>query len=225
MLKSISACTLPNYTRGEELFNMISHIIGGSIGFVALLTCSISAAYHQNIWGIACGLVYGLSLVLLYTMSSIYHGLPAGTPKKVFRVIDHCTIFILIAGTYTPVMLGGRFREVYPLAAWGIFGVVWGLALLGIALNTIDMKRFRHISLACYLGMGWCIIVKIGAVIEVFGWAFFACLLAGGIFYTIGAALYVIGKKKKYIHSVFHIFTDLATLCHFIGIAVWVMPG
>ncbi len=225
MQKSLNGCTLPNYTRGEELFNMISHIVGGGIGFAALLACLIVAAYCRNVWGIVSGGVYGGSLILLYTMSSIYHGLPVGLPKKVFRIIDHCTIFILIAGTYTPIMIGGVFRERYPAEAWIIFGIVWGLALFGVFITTIDMKRFRHLAMACYLGMGWCVIFEIGKVIEAFGTPFFILLLAGGIFYTIGAVLYGIGKKKKYIHSVFHIFVDIATLLHVIGIAVYVMPG
>ena len=216
---------LPSYTKGEEIFNMVSHIVGGGIGVVAFLTCVIVAAYHQNVWGIVSGAVYGFTIILLFTMSSIYHGLPAGIPKKVFQVLDHCTIFILIAGTYTPILLN-QFREAYPFLAWTSFAVIWGLAVLGITLNSVDLKRFKVFSIICYLGMGWLIVFSFQKLVETLGRDFVAFLLLGGVFYTIGAALYVIGKKKnkKYMHSVFHIFVDVAALMHFLGIAIFIMP-
>ncbi len=216
---------LPGYTKSEERFNMVSHIVGGGIGVVAFQACVIVAAYHQNIWGIVSGAVYGFTVILLFTMSSIYHGLREGFAKKVFQVLDHCTIFILIAGTYTPILLG-RFREAYAPEAWLLFGIVWGLAAIGIVLNAIDLRRFRVFSMMCYLGMGWMIVFSAGKVIEVLGIRFFWFLILGGVFYTIGAGLYVIGKRmnKKYIHSVFHIFVDLAALMHCLGIVIYVMP-
>ncbi len=216
---------LPAYTRGEERFHMVSHIVGAGLGVAAFLACIIVAAYHRNIWGIVSGAVYGSAVILLFTMSSIYHGLAEGIPKKVFQVLDHCTIFILIAGTYTPILLG-RYREVYPAQAWALFGVIWGLAALGVALNAIDLKRFRVFSMLCYLGMGWLIVFSAGRLIEVLGGAFFRLLILGGVFYTVGALLYVIGKskKKKYIHAVFHIFVDIAAVLHCLGIIVYTMP-
>lgn len=216
---------LPSYTRGEELFNMVSHIVGGGLGIVAFLTCIIVAAYNQNVWGIVSGAIYGFTVILLFTMSSIYHGLAAGIPKKVFQVLDHCTIFILIAGTYTPILLN-KYREAYPLESWTIFAIIWGLAVLGIILNSIDLKRFKVFSIVCYLGMGWLIVFSFRKLIEVLGYEFFIFLISGGIFYTVGAALYVIGKKKnkKYMHSVFHIFVVIAALTHFLGIAIFIMP-
>ena len=217
---------LPGYTKGEELFNMVSHIVGGGLGVVAFLTCIIVAAYHQNVWGIVSGGVYGLTVILLFTMSSIYHGLPAGIPKKVFQVLDHCTIFILIAGTYTPILLN-QLREACPASAWTNFAIVWGLAVLGILLNAIDLERFKTFSLVCYLGMGWLIVFSFQTVKEVLGRDFIIFLVLGGVFYTIGAVLYMIGKKrnKKYIHSVFHIFVDIGALMHFLGIAMYIMPS
>jgi len=216
---------LPGYTRNEEMVNMVSHIVGGAIGVVAFLSCIIVSAYHQNIWGIASGAVYGVTVILLFTMSSIYHGLKTGMAKKVFQVLDHCTIFLLIAGTYTPILLG-RFRQVYPTQAWVNFAVVWGLALLGVILNSIDLKQFAVFSMVCYLGMGWLSVFSAKKIIEVLGQKFFAFILLGGVIYTIGAVCYIIGKKnnKKYIHSVFHIFVDVAALMHALGIVVYVMP-
>jgi len=214
---------LPNYSRGEELFNMITHIVGGSLGLVALLACVIVAGLHQNAWGIVSGIIYGFTVILLFTMSSIYHGLNIGTPKRVFRVLDHCTIYVLIAGTYTPIVLG-QFREVYPLDAWLIFGVIWGLAIIGITLTGVDRKRFAIFSMVCYLGMGWMVIFRINRLLSVLGVPFFILLLIGGVLYTVGAIFYGVGKHKKYMHSVFHLFVNAASILHSVAIAAFIMP-
>lgn len=217
--------TLPGYTRGEEIFNMVTHIVGAALGIAAFLACIIIAAYNRNIWGIVSGAVYGFTVILLFTMSSIYHGLTLDIPKKVFQVLDHCTIFLLIAGTYTPILLN-QFRVAFPIEAWTMFGIVWGLAVLGITLNSIDLKKFKVFSLICYLGMGWLIIGSFGKLKVLLGAAFCKLLLAGGILYTLGAVIYVAGKKMKikYMHSVFHIFVDAAAFLHFLGIAAYIMP-
>ena len=214
---------LPNYTRGEELINMITHIVGGGLGFIALLACVIVAAFHHNVIGVVSGIIYGLTVILLFTMSSIYHGLQKELPKRVFRVLDHCTIYILIAGTYTPIVLG-EFRRVYPLDAWLIFGVIWGLAVIGIILTAINRKRFAIFAIVCYLGMGWMAIFRINRLIEVLGAPFFILILVGGVLYTLGVVFYVFGKKKKYMHSVFHIFVITASILHSVAIATFVMP-
>jgi len=210
------------YTKGEELFNMITHIVGGGLGLVALLACVTIAAFAQNIWGVVSAFAYGFSVILLFTMSSIYHGLKIGTAKKVFRILDHCTIFILIAGTYTPVLLTS-FREVYPTTAWTMFGILWGLAIIGITLNAIDLKKFMVFSLVCYIGMGWLAVFRINQLISVLGSSFFILILVGGIIYTIGVLFYVLGKKKKYMHGVFHLFVNVASILHSVAIAVFLM--
>lgn len=194
------------------------------MGFAMLLICVIIAAYNRNAWGVACGCVYCFSVILLFTMSSIYHGLKPGTPKKVFQVLDHCSIFIMIAGTYTPVLLG-TFRDRYPGSAWSIFGIVWGIAALGIVLNAIDIKKFNKVSIVCYLGMGWSIVFRVGLLLDTYGISLFIFLLGGGIVYTIGIVLYRLGGKRKYMHSLFHIFIDVAAIIQFLGIARYVMPG
>ena len=131
---------LPTYTKGEEIFNMVSHIVGASLGIVAIVLGIIFSVINENGYGIASSIVYGITLLLLYTMSSIYHGLkPTVKAKKVFQVIDHCSIFLLIAGTYTPFTLC-TLREYNPNIAWLIFAIIWGLAILGIVLNSIDLK-------------------------------------------------------------------------------------
>ena len=210
------------YTKGEEIFNMVTHIVGGGLGVVALLVCITIAAFSHNTWGVVSAFIYGFSVIVLFTMSSVYHGLRIGKAKKVFRVLDHCTIFILIAGTYTPVLLIG-FREIYPIAAWVMFSAIWGLAILGIILNSINLKKFMTFSLICYIGMGWIAIFRINQLIAVHGSIFFTLILTGGIIYTLGVIFYVLGKKKKYMHGVFHVFINIASILHSIAIAVFLM--
>ena len=214
---------LPIYTKGEEIFNMTTHIVGGALGVVALVLCIIFSAIHHNAYGVISSIIYGITMIVLYTMSSIYHGLrPNTTAKKVFQVLDHCSIFLLIAGSYTPFALC-TLREYSTVLGWSIFGIIWGLAILGIVLNAIDLKNFKIFSMICYLIMGWCIIVRINVVIERLGWTGFSLLLGGGIVYTIGAIFYGIGKKKKYMHSIFHLFIFAGSLLQFLCIVLYVV--
>lgn len=214
---------LPIYTKGEEIFNMTTHIVGGALGVIALVLCIIFAAIHHNVYGVISSIIYGITMIVLYTMSSIYHGLhPNTTAKKVFQVLDHCSIFLLIAGSYTPFALC-TLREYNIALGWSIFGIIWGLAILGIVLNAIDLKNFKVFSMICYLIMGWCIIVKMNVVIERLGWTGFSLLLAGGIVYTIGAIFYGVGKKKKYMHSIFHLFIFAGSLLQFLCILLFVV--
>ena len=155
--------------------------------------------------------VYGAAMIWLYTMSSVYHGLPAGRGKKVMQVIDHCTIYALIAGTYTPILLCA-IRPAHPVLAWTVFGCEWGFALLAAALTAIDLKKYSKFSMICYIAMGWFIILAIRPTIEAVTWSGFGWLLAGGVAYTVGAALYGKGKKRRGFHSVFHIFVVLGSV-------------
>ena len=128
--------TFPKYTHGEEKMNMVTHIIGAGMGVLALLACVLVAAITGTAWGVVTASIYGFSVILLFTMSSIYHGLTVGKPKKVFQTLDHCTIFVLIAGTYTPILLND-FRAAHPVDAWVLFGIIWGVAVLGIVIKAI----------------------------------------------------------------------------------------
>lgn len=214
---------LPTYTKGEEIFNMVSHIVGAALGIVATVLCVIFAAIRHNPYGVVSGSIFGVTMILLYTMSSIYHGLsPTRKAKKVFQVIDHCSIFLLIAGSYTPFCLC-TLREYNPATGWIIFGIVWGLALIGIILNSIDLKKFKIFSMICYLVMGWCIIARINVVMEALGTAGFTLLLAGGIVYTIGAIFYGVGKKHKWMHSVFHLACVIGSLLQLICVLLYVV--
>ena len=214
---------LPKYTKGEEIFNMTSHIVGAALGIVATVLCVVFAAIHGNVYGVVSGAIYGVTMIILYTMSSIYHGLsPKRYSKRVFQVLDHCSIFLLIAGSYTPFALC-TIREYDTASGWVIFGVIWAVAILGIVLNSIDIKKFKVFSMICYLLMGWCIVFKIGLLPKLLGTAGFVLLLLGGIAYTVGAVLYGIGKKHKYMHSIFHLFILLGSLLQFFCILLYVM--
>ena len=214
---------LPTYTKGEEIFNMTSHIVGGAFGIVVTVLCVVFAAIHKNVYGIVSSSIYGTTMIILYTMSSIYHGLsPRCTGKKVLQVLDHCTIFLLIAGSYTPFALC-TFREYDTATGWTMFGIIWAMAIIGIVLNAIDLKKYKVFSMICYIAMGWAILVKVNlfpSLLEVKG---MILLITGGIAYTLGAILYGIGKKHKYMHSVFHLFILLGSLLQFFCILLYVL--
>lgn len=213
---------LPDYTRGEELFNMISHIVGGALGIAALVLCIIRSALHHNGYGLAGSIVFGLSMILLYTMSSIYHGLHDGMGKRVLQVLDHCTIYVLIAGTYTPLLLSAM-RPIDPVSSWALLAVMWGLAAIAITLTAIDLHRFRVLSMALYIGMGWTIVFRLPLLMQAVGPVGFGLILAGGLCYTIGAILYGVGKKKRYMHSVFHLFVIAGSVCHTLAILLFAL--
>lgn len=137
-------------------------------------------------------------------------------------MLDHCTIYVFIAGTYTPVMLVS-LRPVHPGWAWGILGAVWGLAVLAIVLNAIDLKTFKVFSMVCYIGMGWCVILGIKPVMEVLASPGLWLLVWGGVAYTVGAVLYGMGKKRRYMHSVFHVFCLIGSLLQAMCILQYVL--
>ena len=213
---------MPVYTRGEERFNMISHIVGGAIGVAALVLCVVVSAVHRNGYGVAGAIVYGLSMIVLYTMSSVYHGLHDGMAKRVMQVLDHCTIYLLIAGTYTPILLSAM-RPIDPRTSWILLGTVWALAALGITLTAIDLKKYAVFSMICYLGIGWCIVFKIGLLIQAVGWGGFWLILMGGVCYTVGAVLYGLGRTQKYMHSVFHLFVIAGSVLHLLAILLYAL--
>lgn len=214
---------LPIYTKGEEIFNMTSHIVGASFGIVALVLCVVFAAIHHNAYGVVSGAIYGITMIILYTMSSIYHGLkPDRKAKKVFQILDHCSIFLLIAGSYTPFCLVS-FRGYNTALGWTIFGIIWAMAILGVVLNSIDIKKYKVFSMVCYLGMGWCIVFTAKLLPKLLGIPGLILLVTGGIAYSIGAVLYGIGKKKKYMHSIFHLFILLGSILQFFCILLYVM--
>lgn len=214
--------TLPDYTRGEERFNMISHIAGGAFAIVVLVLCVVTSAMKGDPVGVAASAVYGATMILLYAMSSIYHGLIPVHPKKIMQVLDHCTIYFLIAGTYTPIALIA-IREVNPALGWTLFGIEWGLAALAIPLTAIDHHKYGAVAMACYILMGWLVLPFWKTAVLALGERGFLLLLAGGILYTVGAVLYGLGKKIRYMHNVFHVFVFLGSLLQFLAILFYAL--
>ena len=215
--------TMPDYTRGEEICNMVTHIVGGAMGLPALVLCPIVGAQHHSAYAVISGCVFGFCVLLVYTISSVYHGLHAAVfGKRVMQVLDHCSIFLLIAGTYMPIALC-PIRAYNPLLGWALFGAIWALAALGISLNAVDLKKYDKFSMICYLLMGWAIVVRIDLVYRLIGPGGFWLLLAGGLAYTAGAVLYLLGRSRRYAHSAFHGMTVLGTLLHFLCIILFVL--
>lgn len=214
---------LPNYSIAEERFNYISHIVGGVVGVMALISCVIISSWKHDLMGIYTSIIYGITMVLLYCMSSIYHGLRDSIAKRVFQVLDHCAIYILIAGTYTPIALC-CIREVNPKIGWGLFIFEWSMAVIAIIFNAIDLKQYEVFSMICNLVMGWGVVVVLPLAMKALTLGGFIYILVGGILYTIGAVLYGIGiKKRSYMHCIFHIFVLLGTIAQLIGIIFYVL--
>lgn len=193
---------LPNYSIAEERFNYISHIVGGVVGVMALISCVIISSWKHDLMGISTSIIYGITMVLLYCMSSIYHGLRDSIAKRVFQVLDHCAIYILIAGTYTPIALC-CIREVNPKIGWGLFIFEWSMAVIAIIFNAIDLKQYEVFSMICNLVMGWGVVVVLPLAMKALTLGGFIYILVGGILYTIGAVLYGLGiKKRSYMHCI-----------------------
>jgi len=207
---------LPAYTFGEEIMNMVTHIVGGALGIAVLVLCVLKAV-SGTAWDIVGVSIYGTSMIALYCVSSVYHGLRTNTSKKVMQVIDHCTIYFLIAGTYTPILLSAMVPT-YPWIGWGLLIAEWGMAALAITLTAIDLEKYNSFSMVCYVGMGWGIILFLNQAKEVMTSNGFYLLLWGGIAYTVGAILYAIGSKKHWFHAIFHIFVVLGSFLQFLAI-------
>ncbi|MBR4030479.1 MAG: hemolysin III family protein [Clostridia bacterium] len=219
----MSKVSIPTYSKGEEIFNMVSHIAGGALGIVATVLCVVFAAVRHNVYGVISGAIYGATMIILYSMSSIYHGLkPHLKAKQVLRVLDHCSIYLLIAGSYTPICLC-TLRETSTALGWVYFGLVWGLAIVGILLKALSVDKLKWLGLLLNIALGWCVIFVFGTLIKAVGMAGAMLLLAGGIAYTLGVIFYVIGKTKPYMHSVFHLFILVGSILQFFAILLYIM--
>ena len=201
------------YTLGEEIFNSVSHGVGAGLSIAGTVVLIITSVIHSNAWGVVSSCIYGASLIILYTMSTLYHSFTNKKAKAFFRIMDHNTIFLLIAGTYTPItlyFLGG-------VTGWILFGIVWGAAIFGIVMNSINLEKARIPSIFCYVAMGWVIVFAIKPLILAMPKISLIFLVGGGIFYTLGIIFYAI-KKIKYFHSVWHLFTILGSVLHYFSI-------
>ena len=207
------------YTTGEEIFNAVTHGIGSVLAIGG--TGALLALSNSRTWYIY--LIYGLSLVLLYTMSTLYHSFPGQKLKHIFRVFDHASIFLLIAGSYTPftlILLRGTVKG--PI----ICGIVWITAVLGVILNAFSVEKFAKLSMLLYVAMGWAVVFAIGDVVHALPPAGFWLLLLGGVSYTGGILFYAWHKKFRtpYIHGVWHLFVLLGSVLHFLCILLYVVP-
>lgn len=212
--------TIPKYTLGEELINAISHGLGVLLGITALVLTVVFSAKNHNTIGIVSSCIYGSTMIIMYLMSCIYHALsPKLKAKKVFRVIDHCDIYLFIAGCYTPYclsLIGGA-------TGWIIFAIIWISAIIGVLLNAINLEKFQVPSMIMYLVMGWMIIFSYNSISALLPKAGLVLLITGGISYTVGAIFCGIGAKKKYFHSIFHLFVLAGSILQFLSIAMYVV--
>lgn len=216
MLKKINRFV--QYTLGEEIFSSVSHGVGSLLSVAATVLIIVFAAMHRNVFGVIGGAVYGATMIILYTMSTLYHSITAPRAKKVFRVIDHCSIFLLIAGTYTPLCLCTlREHGGIPLLC-----IIWASALLGITLNAVALEKFRKMSVLFYVVMGLAIVVKMKTLLSLLGTDAVALLAAGGVVYIIGIIFYIL-KKVRYMHSVWHLFVLGGSVLHFFFILLYVV--
>ena len=211
---------LPTYTKGEEIMNMVTHIAGGGLAILGSILCIVASCRFGDWHNILGAVIYCVSMISVYTMSSVYHGLRAGMAKKVMQVIDHCAIYFLIAGTYSPILITG-FLPIFPKIGWGLLAMQWSLTALAATLTAIDLKKYRVFSMLCYICMGWGIILFIPQTIRVMTLVGFYWLLAGGIAYTIGAVLFGLGKKLPWMHATFHIFVILGSLFQYLAILLY----
>ena len=207
---------IPNYSLGEELVNSISHGIGALLSIAALVLCVVISAMHGNPTAVVASSIYGSSLIILYTMSTLYHSFKVNNAKRVFQIIDHCSIFLLISGTYTVftlVVLGDA-------VGWTLFAIVWSATILGIICNSININKFKPLSMVLYLAMGWVVVFAFKPLAEKLATGIILLIL-GGIMYTVGAIFYGIGKKKKYMHSIFHMFVLAGSILHFFAVILY----
>jgi len=208
-------------TRGEEIANSITHGIGAALGIAGLVAIVLVSALHGSAVQMAAGIVSGTSLVLMYPSSTIYHALANNRAKRVFKILDHSSIYLLIAGTYTPVTLIA-LRGPW---GWTLFGVVWGLCVCGIVFKSLWIGRLKVASTVVYVLMGWCAVLAIRPLLAALPWAGFVWLIAGGLCYTAGVAFYV--NSRRFAHSIWHLFVLAGSVCQYWAVFRYVLraPG
>lgn len=213
-----------NYTLGEEIANSVTHGIGSLLSIAALVVMTVGAAFTFDTYKVVSVVIFGSALIILYTMSTIYHAVTNKKAKRVLRIIDHSSVYILIAGTYTPLTL--VILRQNGAIGWWIFGIIWGLTLIGILFSIKLTGRFKVLTTLLYIAMGWLIIFTFPQMWDIMSniaraeglyW-----LLAGGIFYTLGTVFYIL-KKVPYFHLVWHVFVLLGSVCHFVTIMFYVI--
>ena len=219
---------IPKYSLAEELLNAISHGLGALFGIVALILMLVKVGPTGDPFKITSSIIYGISLIVLFTISCVYHSLAKNRGKKVLRILDHDAIYILIAGTYAPYMLVAlRPHNIWHMGtgtlAYLMFALVWACCIIGAVFNSINIHKYKALSMTCYMIAGWLVVVALVVLWNIIGPAGVLLLLGGGIVYSIGAVIYGIGKKKKYFHSIFHIFVLIGAVMMFISVYCFVL--
>jgi hemolysin III len=208
------------YTTGEEIAHAITHGLGLLLSVAACSVLVILAAQRGNVWHITGVAVFGATLIVLYAASTLYHSLTHTKAKRIFKFLDYSAIYLLIAGTYTPftlVTLRGGW-------GWSLFGVAWGLAITGAVLEVATKRKYKWLSMAFYLGMGWLIVVAVKPLYAALDTRGLILMAVGGAAYTGGAALYALGKFK-YHHAIWHVLVLVGSFCHFLAVLYSVIPG
>lgn len=215
----MSKIKLPSYTLSEELINSISHGIGACLSVAALVLCVIKSALYGDAYAVVSSAIYGSTLVILYCMSTLYHSLTNKTARRVFRVFDHVSIYLLIAGSYTPftlVTLNGAL-------GWTLFGITWGVSILGIVLNAVNIEKFTVFSMISYICIGWSAVIGLKPIAQALWGTGLILLVLGGLLYTIGIIFFEL-HKFKYMHSIWHLFVLAGSILHFFCIYFYVLP-
>jgi len=211
---------IKSYSPAEEKINIITHAIGFIFSIAALVLLVTRASLHGNIWHVVSFSIFGSSLMILYAASSVYHSAKTPEIRNRFKILDHASIYVLIAGTYTPYTL----VTLYGATGWVIFGISWAMALTGIVLKLFFTGRYDLLSTIMYISMGWVIVFAIKPLIHHLPLKGIFWLFAGGISYTMGAILYSI-DKIKFNHAIFHVFVLFGSFCHFMSVFFYVLPG
>lgn len=210
------------YSLAEEIANAITHGIGTLLSAAALALLVVYACFFGDVWHIVSFSIYGATLVILYLASTLYHSIQNDKAKKILKIFDHASIYLLIAGTYTPVTLIA-LRSQNGILAWTIFGIIWGFALVGIILKAFFTGRFKLISTLCYLIMGWIIVIAMNPLVHAVSTSAITWFVIGGLSYTVGAVFYMI-KKIPFNHAIFHLFVLGGSICHFFAILFYFLP-
>ncbi len=211
--------TIKRYPPGEEIANSITHGVGVILAIAGLGVLTAFASIYGNVWHIVSVSIFGGMLILMYTASTLYHSVRNPRVKAVLQIFDHCAIFSLIAGTYTPftlVTLHGPW-------GWSLFGVVWGVALLGIVFELTALRQYRLVSIGLYLGMGWAVVAAAKPMLAGMAPGGLILLLAGGLSYTVGIGFYVL-RRIRYHHAIWHLFVLAGSTLHFFAILFYVIP-
>jgi hemolysin III len=207
------------YSIGEEIANSLTHALGIIFSITGMVVLMLSSSGSGNIWRIVSCAVFGITLILLYTASTVYHGVQESNVKSFMRNLDHSAIFLLIAGTYTPFLLV-NLRGPW---GWSLFGVIWGLALFGISFQTTLLRQWAGISVVLYVVMGWAVVVAVKQLLVAVAPSGMMLLLAGGLAYTSGIAFYV-WHRLPFHHAVWHLFVLAGSIFHFFAVLFYAVP-